>query len=227
MFAYVVSSNIPLPIYKTKISPWQTLKTLLETLGPFTLPRALYPRAARGGKWLLCEAQGRAELVLPCGSSHHPPGGTFLLPSGELGFSVFCHLQLLMPFHQPWKSWVSSSHPLPTHLGLNKGGQSEKPLGKALFWSRSSALPGLGDTPVDQKTLLVPKSQFSPSSFHDNTSSGPRGRFYYFIPKVWFPPCISVLEMCHLWLKVELSFPEQLKFGLIPPWSTLQLAEHC
>lgn len=79
---------------------------------------------------------------------------------------------------------------------------------------------------MDHKTLLIPKSQFSPSSFHDNSGSGPTGRFYYIIPKVWFPPCISVFEMCHIRLKVELSFPEQLKFGLIPPWSTVQLAEH-
>lgn len=117
------------------------------------------------------------------------------------------------------------SHPYASNLGLNKEEQSEKPLGKALFWSPSPALPGLGDTHVDHKTLLVPKSQFSPSSFCDNPCSDPMGRFYYFTPKVWFPPCISVSGMCHIWLKVELSLPEQLKFGLTPPWSTLQLAE--
>lgn len=79
---------------------------------------------------------------------------------------------------------------------------------------------------MDHKTLFVSKSQFSPSSFHDNPCSGPRGRFCNFIPKVQCPPCISVLGMCHIRLKVELSSPEQLEFGLVPPWSTLQVAEH-
>lgn len=72
-----------------------------------------------------------------------------------------------------------TSHPYTTHLGLNKGEQSEKPLGKALLWSPSPALPGLGDT---HKPLLVPKSQFSPSSSHGNPRSGPTGRFYYLSP---------------------------------------------
>lgn len=53
-----------------------------------------------------------------------------------------------------------------------------------------------------------------------------QGQFYYFIPRSGFLPASLVLEMCHIQLKAELSLPELLKFGLIPPWSTLQLAEH-
>lgn len=49
-----------------------------------------------------------------------------------------------------------TSHPHASNSVLNK--RSQKPLGKALFWSPSHALPGIGGTHVNNKTLLTPKS---------------------------------------------------------------------
>lgn len=119
-----------------------------------------------------------------------------------------------------------TSHPHTSDSGLKKEELNQKPLSKALYQSPSPALPGLRGTCVNHKTLPSPES-WTFFTFQLSWQSMLRShRQVLGFPSPGLVSSLCALGTCHLWLKVELNLPGQLKFGSVALWSTLQLAQH-
>lgn len=132
------------------------------------VPLSPHPKAARGGKCLPDEAWHDGELALE--SWHVAPAATTLVTSSPQWYIAFAlwgvgFFSVLTPAALDAFSLTVAgldqyftSHPHASNSVLNKDKRSQKPLSKVLFWSPSHALPGIGGTHVNHKTLLTPKS---------------------------------------------------------------------